>query len=114
MSTKWLVFLLSLWVILAALGAVIEAGFYGTAEETVLETLLSFRIFTTTEVAGIVPVPVPNMEWFGALLKVFTLDFAMFQDTSYGEMLHWMLFAPIGIAVALTFGLALMRGVGSS
>lgn len=114
MATKWIVFLVSLWIILAALGGVIETGFYGAEEETVLETLLSFRIFSTTEVAGIVPVPLPNMKWFGALIKVFTFDFIMFQGTSYGTMLHWMLFAPIGVAMALTFGLALIRGVSST
>jgi K+ transporter len=114
------VFLLSLWVILAFVGAAIESGLSPstsaslTTEASTLDILTSFRVFTTTELAGIIPVPVPNMEWFGALIKVFTFDFVFFQGTSYGQMLRWVFFAPIAIAIGISFILALVRGVGST
>lgn len=120
MSTKFLIFLIMLWVILAFIGAGIEAGLspgaaYGfVEEESTLEILMSFRVFKTIEVAGVVPIPVPNMDWFEALIAMFTFDFIFFQGTSYGTMLHWIFFAPIAIAMAITFGLALVRGVGST
>lgn len=120
MSTKWLVFALMLWVVLVFVGVVLETGLapnvpYGYGQEkTILETLMSLRVFNDVTIAGQTVFWVPNWSWFGAVVSAFTFDFVFFEGTSYGQMMRWIFFAPILAAMTITIGLALVRGVSST
>lgn len=113
MNPKWLVFLITAWIALALLGGIIDGAFIGTGagtEEAVLNTLMSFKVFSGVEVFGLFTLPLPNLEFFGALIHLFTFDLAMFQGST--EIYRWLIFLPIAIAVGISFMLALFRGVG--
>ena len=114
MNPKWIIFLVTAWLILALLGGVIDNAFIGTgsgSEQSTLNTLMSFKVFTGIEVFGIVTLPLPNLAFFGALVQLFTFDLAMFEGST--EIFRWMFFLPIAIAIGISFMLALFRGVGS-
>ena len=113
MSTKWIVFLVSLWIILAALGGMIDQTFYDSGDESSLEIIMNPALLTNTDADGVTTSwSIFGATYRGALLKLATLDFKMFLNTPYGGMLHWMLFLPIGLAMLVTFALAI-RGTGS-
>ncbi len=116
MPVKWIVFVLSLWIVLGVLGGIVEQSFFTAGRDSgqgTLNTLMSFRIFTSLTGSGWIPIPIPNLEWFNALKTVATFDFVFFQNPA-GQIIRWIMFLPLGIAMGISFVLALVRGTGST
>ena len=116
MPIKWVVFVLSLWIVLGLLGGIVEQSFFTAGEDSgtgTLNTLMSMRIFTSLSGSGWIPIPVPNLEWFNALKTVGTFDFVFFQNSA-GQIIRWIMFLPLGMAMGISFILALVRGASSS
>jgi len=115
MSPKWIIFLITTWLILAILGGVIEGAYVGTGagtEQTVLNTLMNCKVMTSTTIWGKISGVFTDSSFFWAMFKVLTFDFVFF--TGVWEIVRWVFFLPIAIAIGTSLILAFVRGVGSS
>jgi hypothetical protein len=79
-----------------------------------LQYLLNIKnAFQTIQVLGVIPLPVPNMNYFKVLFSILLLRFGFLVSNPYGELFWYfflMPFALIGMAgLVLTF-LAILRG----
>ena len=105
MPVKWLVFFFSTWAMLALIGMGIEQSFAGVSEggqyTTVINTLMSARIFGTVNEAGEAVGWLPNFAWFGAIIKAFTFQFSYMQEDFVGWLAYFAIFVPIVISMII-------------
>lgn len=107
LQTKWLVFLSMLWVSGMLICGVVEQQFLGSSEASLLNTVMNFNVFSTTTVFGVIPIPVPNTEWFGAIAQMLVFDFAIFSGT--WEMVRWIIFMPIAFGIGMSVAIQLIQ-----
>jgi len=100
------------WVILALLGGIIEGAYLGNNEEATLNVLMNAPIFTG-ESGFFVSAASTFFDgaFWGAIGTMLIFDFAMFEGTM--AIFQWIFFMPLAIAIFVSFGLALFRGVSS-
>jgi len=117
MSIKWLVFFFSTWFILALIGAGVEKSFAGVTEGgqyvAVIDTLMSARMVSDISIGGMTVGWLPNMEWFGALVKAITFRYTFMSDSFIGWMGYATVFIPIAISMLIAT-LFSVRGSASS
>ena len=105
MPVKWLVFFFSVWSILAIIGMGIEQSFAGVTAggdyTTVIDTLMSVRIFTNVTVAGQTVAWLPNVVWFEAIAKAYTFRFSFMEGDFVGWLAYFTIFIPIVISITI-------------
>lgn len=105
MPIKWLVFFLSTWSALALIGMGIEQSFAAVTAsggyKTVIETLMSANIVTDVTLFGVTIGWLPNMEWFGAVIKAFTFRFSFMSEDFIGWLAYFVIFIPIIISMII-------------
>ena len=115
MPIKWIVFFFSTWIICGFFGSLVEQVFYGSgAAQTTLETVIAMEITSDVVVFGKTVGWVPNMTWFDAVAKVATFNFVYFKNDMIGQLVKWVVFIPVGIAIVFTALMAVFRGTGSN
>lgn len=123
LKAGWLALFIFVWLIGAFLGSTFEyhtasadwagtgTGGYDQSPITTLEYLMDVsNSFTTTEVLGFVPIPVPNRDYFDSLYKVITWQWS-FMD-GY-EMFYWIVCAPfvmMGVLSLILLAYGLITG----
>lgn len=102
MSGKWLIFILFVYIVGMFLGATFEqhataATWEGSSEGvTTLSYLMNVgNAVQQTSVLGVIPLPIPNGEYFSTLFEVLTWQFAFMADY---DMVYWILMLPFAIA----------------
>lgn len=113
MNPKWVIGIVTLWLILGLLGGVIENAYLGSDEQSKLNTLMTPLLAESTwDFIGKMVTALITPAWWGALVGMFMFDFAMF--TGAMVIFQWILFLPLATGVIISFTLAIIRGVGSS
>lgn len=105
MSNGWIAFVVSVWIVGALLGAAYDKDWDQLSTNTTgyesgskLNYLMNFRnISYQSDSAGTQHFVGVNTEYFNTLGSVLTFDFGFFPDDM--RWLHWMIFAPFGIAI---------------
>jgi len=105
MQFKWLVLVVSIWILLALLGGIMEGAYLEGDEQGTLNTLMSSRVMTSTTFLGRIAGIFTDGAFWGALFSILTFQFAMF--TGPWVMLQWVFFLPLAVATVVTILLAL-------
>jgi hypothetical protein len=117
-NTKWFAFFVFIYIIGMYMGASFEkhigSAWSGTGEVTTLEYLTNFsNLVVMNAEVGSLSFPMPNPQYFSALLKVMTFNFEFLQGTGYSMIYQIILtpFAVIGIVSLLGLTYQLVRGI---
>ena len=112
MNPKWIIGIITLWVLLGLMGGIIEHAYLGGDEESKLEILLAPLLADSIwEFLGSMVSSVTTMDWWSALIGMFMMNFAMF--TGVWIVVQWVFFLPLAIAVSISLVITLIRGVSS-
>ena len=105
MPIKWLIFFFMTWSSLALIGMGVEQSFSSVTVDggyaTVINTLMSANIFTDVTVGGNTVGWLPNMVWFGAVIKAYTFQFSFMQEEFVGWLAYFAIFIPIIISMII-------------
>jgi len=105
MSIKWLVFFFTFWALLVVFGMGVEQTFAkvtGAGEyKTVVDTLMSMRIFSEVTIGGATVGWLPNVAWFSSLGKVFTFQFTFMTTGPIGWLGYWLVLIPISLSMII-------------
>jgi len=126
MQIKWVVFLVALWVGIAFVCGLCEGAYFadpdygeregemskGQENKSVVQDFFDTSLFesnsVTDKIAGLV-----DIKMWGALIKIITLNFAIFQGD--WQLVRYALLMPITVGVIYTLaysGARLLRGGG--
>lgn len=113
MNPKWIIGLLMLFILAAIFSGIMEQTYVGTAEETILERLMSpnFPEFSSPlgAITGFISL---TWGWIQALWDVFTWNYAMYQGD--WAIVRWVFLLPLSIGLVVSLVLAAVRGVSSA
>ena len=102
--TKWMIFLLTLWLVCAVLGLIIEDAYVGGGEGSTLNDLLVVTGLTTEAgEAGSFKISciIPGSGLYEALWSVLTFDFMMFTGA-------WRIFQYLFLIIGVGIGINIM------
>lgn len=115
--------MVAMYIIIAILGATMDSAsnyeVYGqwdgaASSESIFSYLTNFgnasQQFTTF---GAISLPKPNFEYFNAMFQVLTLRFSWMMDSSYLQMIWWIVFLPfttMGVLFSIMFFIGIIRG----
>ena len=111
MRVAFIGFILFVWIILAVLitfhsqdamaNSTINVGVGNMTVSRAMDVITSFSVLKWQELFGVIPIPLPNTEYFDVLIKMGTWDFSFFSGN--WEYVRWIIFMPI--TAMLVFGL---------
>ena len=106
LSTRWVVFIVSLWVSATFCCNMCEGAGWGAQEQTLIDSLMNCQIFTADDTFGKV-FGIFNPDLWVALLKAAFFDYAIF----YGNwrILQVLLLWPITMAMIVTLAMQALR-----
>lgn len=99
--TKWLIFILMLWLVCGVLGLIMEDAYLGEGSRSTLNDLLVVTGLTTAagETGGFkISCVLPGSGLYTALWTVFTFDYLMF--TGFWRLIHYF-FLAVSIAIGI-------------
>ena len=99
---RWIVFgfLIGVWILGILLGGIIEKTYFGGAETTVLQAVVTFDVW--------------NPEWWGPLTTILLWDFALF-ESPIGQLIRYVFLGVLsaGVAIwAIIWAIGTVRGSG--
>lgn len=102
MQSKWLGFVIFVWVVCMFLGATFEkhtgATWEGATQESTLEYLMNVKhVVYQEDETGELRFVFVNQEYFETWLQVLTWDFTFLRGEGY-EMVRWVFLTPFSIA----------------
>lgn len=103
-----------LFVVCSLISGIMEMEYLSGSsdQESVFERLLSPPVITGSNVIGVMWSGLTTTwDYLTAFFAVLTFDYAFFSGAY--QIIRWIIFLPIGIAMILTLALAVIRGVGS-
>ena len=111
MGVKWLIFLVVLWIILAAMGLILNGDYPGVNESSTLNVLLALK---DNNQEGF-HIPVLNAAFATAFWNVLSFDFSYFR-AGFWKIFQYLFYGiSIAIAINIAYSLAsLVRGGGSA
>jgi len=109
MSFKWVVLIVSIWIVLSLLGGIMEGAYVGGSEQSTLNTLMSSRVMTSTSIWGKIAGVFTDGAFWDALFTMMMFRFAMF--TGEWVILQWIFFLPLLVAFVVTTLLAIFGRV---
>ena len=109
MNPKWIILVVSIWVVLGLMGGVMEGAYMGNDEHSTLNCLVTSQVMSATTLWGRISGIFTDGEFWSALLKLITFDLAMFVGA--WEIFKWILFLPLTIALVLTIALAIIGAI---
>jgi len=109
MNPKWMIGIITLWLMLGLIGGIIEYAYLGEGGETSkLEVLIAPLLANSIGgFIGSVVTAVTTMDWWSALVGMFLMDFAMF--TGVWVIVQWVFFLPLVAAVSISFVITLLQ-----
>ena len=112
MSIKWIIGLMTAFVILTILSGIIEMQYLGTSDAGILHNIITAPKITTFNdpISIVVTLATATLNIAKALWQAFWWDYAFFQG--YWVIIKYALFWPISIGIIVAFLLAI-RGVSS-
>ncbi|KKN26132.1 hypothetical protein LCGC14_0877770 [marine sediment metagenome] len=112
MSPKWLIFLLTVWVFGGVFGLILEGGYLGDDQGSVINVLLNSKVITATGVLGKIAGVFTDTAMWGAIGSLLVWDFAFWEGSL--EIVRWIIFIPVTIAMLFSMLMAWIRGVSSA
>ena len=109
MSPKWIILVVSIWVVLGLIGGVMEGAYMGHGEHSTLNRLVTSQVMSSTTLWGRISGVFTDGDFWGALAKLITFDLAMFVGA--WEIFKWILFFPLTVALVLTIALAIIGAI---
>jgi len=73
------------WFLSTMICLIVEGSWFGAASRTVINDLSSF---TTIDIAGLVPIPAPNLYFFRGVMRMFLWDYSFY--TGMFEVIRWL------------------------
>lgn len=99
MPIKWLIIMAAVWIVGSIIGGTMSGTWFAGSETSTLNAVLTFQAFEIHQLWGIIPLPIPNMEWFGAIGDMIIWDFDIFE----GEwaLVRYIVLLPVSFGVGL-------------
>ncbi len=123
MSSKFMGFMVAVYVIIAILGATMDTAsnytvhgqWQGASQsESLFSYLTNFSNATQQfSTVGAIPLPAPNLDYFKAMFQVISLRFSWMMDGSYMQIIWYIAFLPLaamGALFAIMFFIGIIRG----
>ena len=112
MATKWLIGMVTLWIICTVISLFLEAQQYGSSEVATLYTLLTPDIpsFWNPIGAAIAYITVA-WDYISVFWSMFWWDYSFF--TGGWELVRFILFIPLSAGIIVSLVFATIRGVSS-
>ena len=109
MNPKWIILVVSIWIVLGLIGGIMEGAYMGSGEESTLNSLMTSQVMTSTTLWGRISGVFTDGQAWGALVKLVTFDLAMFEGG--WAIFQWIFFFPMAIALVLTIALAIIGAI---
>lgn len=115
MGPKWVIFLVSVYLLGSVFGGMVEGTYLETEETSLLEDVVGIE---TYHIMGIA-IPKPSLDWLSSLGKMMLWEFAMFKNAdgtpNEWALLKWVIFLPISLGLmyvlVTTFIPILLQGI---
>lgn len=109
-NPKWLIFIFSVWIIVAILGGIIEGAYFGGGEAGIFNTLTNLPLFSDEgSFTGKAVATFFSADSWGALFSILTFDFAFFSGAT--EIFRWVFFMPFALSILISFGFFLLSHI---
>lgn len=103
MQTKWIVFLVAIYLFGVLFGGMIEGTYLGDDDASLLEEVIGVDSYSVMGIS----IPKPSTAWLTSLGKMMLWDFAFFKDVdgtpNEWAIIKWLLFIPISLGLMVTF-----------
>jgi len=106
MQFKWLVVIVSIWILLALLGGIMEGAYLEHGEQGHLNTIMSSKVVESTTIWGKIAGLFTDRSFWDALGNIIIFNFAMFEGP--WVILQWVFFLPLAVATLVTILLSLV------